>query len=415
MLSQNTIDEVIAWAAETRTGTPAFLFAPATVRAAVARLRRVFPGRISYAAKANAHPLMLSELVPLVDEFNVTNTGHLDALLALGVAPARIAFVHPACSAETVDTVAARGVTRFVVDDVRGLRLLGGVAGRRGFTPRVTLRLKPPDSGESTRSVVRFGNTAEVLRDLADEAAAAGMDLEALSFFVGTSGAGLPEALPYRRGIERLAALREDLGRAGHTVPTVNVGGGFPGAMRPFHQRHPDFFRRIADAMAEHFAADVDVLCEPGRYLSEPSFTMLTRVIADRTVDGRRLVYLDVGGYGGLFETSFISPGGADLHMGLGRPRHRSGARSTAEVLGPIMDSFDVVKRNAPLPPLAEGDLLLLPDTGAYAWGYAAHCEGTRAPQVLRLPARLDAAFADGLAGEPAAMTASATAGTGGP
>jgi diaminopimelate decarboxylase len=321
----------------------------------------------------------------------------------VGVEPARIAFAHPVCPYETVEAVAARGVTRFVLDDVRGLRMLRAVAGRLGITPKVTLRLKPPDSGESPHSVVRFGATAEVLRDLAKDAVDSGMDVEALSFFVGTAGAGLPEAVPYRRGIEHLAALHRRLGRAGIDVPTVNIGGGFPGAHRRFHNRHPDFFPRIARALREHLPAGVGVVCEPGRYLSEPSLAMLTRVIADRTVDGRRMVYLDAGAYTGLFETTFIAPGGADPHIAVA---HRAGAPSPAQVLGPIMDSFDVIRRDASIPPLREGDVLLLPDVGAYAWGYSARCEGLGDPRVIRIPPHLDAAIADGPPVQAAAPSA---------
>lgn len=401
MPTQKTIDDVIAWASAERIETPALLFSPASVSAAVAWLRTRFTGRISYATKANSHPWMLAELASLVDEFNVTNPAHVEALLAAGIAPRRVAYVNPVCAPATLERVLEHGVTRFVVDDGRGLRLLAAACARLGVTPRVTLRLLPPDRGESPRSVVRFGNTAGVLPGLAHGAVDAGMVVEALSFFVGTSAADMPQAMPYRRAIDDLAVLHERLGRDGIDVPTINIGGGFPGARRDFHRRHPDFFPRIAEALATRFGGDVDLLCEPGRYLSEPSLAMLTRVVADRTVADRRMVYLDASAYSGLFESSFISPGGADPAI---RPAGglRDG-RTRAAVLGPIMDSFDVLKRDVPLPPLADGELLLLPDVGAYAWGYTAACEGVRAPEVVRLPERLDAEFA----GAPQAAVAS--------
>jgi ornithine decarboxylase len=392
MVQPGVVEDVLKWAAEEQVDTPAFLLSPAALQAGVAQLRHGLGGRISYATKANAHPKVMEQLAPLVDEFNVTNLVHLDALLALGVEPSRISYLHPVSTPATVDAVAARGVTRFVVDDERGLRLLRAAGeSARVETIRVTLRLRPPDIGESTRSVVRFGNTREVLRQLARAAADTGLHIEALSFFVGTAGGGMSEALPYRRGIEQLARLHEQLDRDGIGVPAVNIGGGFPGSRRTFHLRHPDFFPRIGQLLAEHFGPDVDVVSEPGRYLSEPSMAMLARVVADRTVAGRRLVYLDASAYGGLFESSFIEPGGSSLTIGL---PSRQAPGTPAEVLGPIMDSFDVVKRNAALPPLHEGELLLLPNTGAYSWQYAARCEGVTDPAVVQLPDRLDPDYA---------------------
>lgn len=389
MLPRRLVDDLVAWAERERVATPAFLFSPATVRTGVQRLRRHLGARISYATKANAHPYMLRELRPLVEEFNVTNVPHLDTLLDQGVEPDRITFLHPVCARRTIEAVAGRGVTRFVVDDARGLRMVRTVVGGGA---RVTLRMRPPDAGESDRSIVRFGNHAEELRQLAHEAVETGVHVEALSFFVGMAGQGMAEALPFRYGIEELSVLREKLAGDGISVATINIGGGFPGSRRRFHQENPEFLDRVNRLLTEHVPADVDVVCEPGRFLSEPSLTMLTRVVADRVLAGRRMVYVDAGGYGGLFESSFIEPGGPDLEIGYATRRD---ACAPAVVMGPVMDSFDVVKQDADLPPLAEGEPLVLPNTGAYAWGYSTRCEGTSAPEVIGLPEHLDAEFAD--------------------
>lgn len=128
------------------------------------------------------------------------------------------------------------------------------------------------------------------------------------------------------------------------------------------------------------------MICEPGRFLAEASIALLTKVVADRRTGGTRLTHLDAGGYAGLFETTFIDPGGAELNIAT----DRTGRRSTTQVIGPIMDSFDVVKRDAELPALADGDMLLLPNTGAYSFGYTAACEGTRTPHIVPLPGHLD-------------------------
>lgn len=388
MISGDVVDDVVAWATGTRIPSPCYLFSPAGVQAGVSQLRKHLPGRISYVTKANAHPRILSELKPLVDEFNVTNTVHLGVLLALDVDPARITFLNPVSTPATIAAVAAQGVTRFVVDDARGLHLLR-TAGER---LRLTLRLQPSDLGGSARSVVRFGNTTDMLRKLAQEAAEMGAEIEALSFFVDTAGEGMAEALPFRRSIEELAWLREQLERDGVAVPAVNIGGGFPGSRRRFHANHPDFFPRIAKYLDQYIPAGTDVVCEPGRFLSEPSMGILTRVVADRVVAGRRLVYLDASAFGGLFETSFIDPGGVGLGIGYA---HRALAPVTvADVLGPIMDSFDVVKRNALLPLLTEGEVLVLPNIGAYSWGYSARCEGLGDLDVVDLPEHFDINFA---------------------
>ncbi|MEA2493009.1 MAG: ornithine decarboxylase [Thermoleophilaceae bacterium] len=385
---QGLIDDVLAWAgARPDLATPVFVFSPAAVRAAAERMRSELGCRISYATKANAHPLMLAEARSVVDEFNVTNVDHLDRLLEAAVEPQRIAFVNPVLTEATIGRVLERGVTRFVVDDARGLDLLKAASGE----VRLTLRLRPVDIGESSRSVVRFGNTHAVLRELAVSATGAGMTIEALSFFVGTSGAGMHEALPFRRGIEHLSRLHAALADDGIHVPTINCGGGFPGSRQRFHRDNPRFFGVIAQALSEQFAPDVARLFEPGRFLTEAAMALLASVVADRAIDGRRMVCLDASSYGGLFESSFIEHGGEELAIGIAQ---RGGTPTTADVLGPIMDSFDVIKRGASLPAMAEGETVVLPNTGAYAWGYTTCTEGIACPPVVKLPRALDVRFA---------------------
>jgi diaminopimelate decarboxylase len=378
--------QIIEWVTESGLETPVLLFSTHALAGAVRALRLGLGARISYATKANSHPLMVTELAGLIEEFNVTNVTQLDQVLAAGVDPGRITWLHPVTAPRTLAEVLDRGVRRFVVDDLRGAEQLIGT----GAEVVATLRILPPEIGQADRSVVRFGNDPDSLVAVARRLAAAGVGIEALSFFVGTAHAGPDESLPFRRGIEVVAALRERLLRDGIDTGATNLGGGFPGNRRRFHTDHPEFFPQIRHELTRQFGPDATVICEPGRYLAEPTLTMVTRAIADRITAGHRLVYLDASAYSGLFESSFIDP---DQPMtiwtaGAGRQVEQ------ADLLGPIMDSFDVVRRGSKLPRLREGELLVLPNIGAYSIGYMTRCEGLSSPRVVPLPEDIDSALA---------------------
>lgn len=380
------LEEVFAWAEEQHLANPTQLFCASVVQAAVAELRDRFPARISYATKANIHPLMLATLAPLVEEFNVTNVAHLGQVLAAGVPADRINYINPVLTPDHARTIMAAGVRSYVVDDEVGLELLTRL--QPGL--RLTLRLGP-GRGELGRSLVRFGNHPADLRRLAIRAAASGATIQGLSFFVGAQLDQGRAELPYLSALAEMAKLHSELASDGVDVLTVNIGGGFPGARRDFHRRNPEFFPRLAAETRAAIGSDIDILCEPGRYLAEPSMAMLTTVIADRSVTGRRMTHVDASGYGGLFETTFISPGGAALPA----VARYGGPTSATQLIGPVMDSFDVIKIDAQLPPLTAGDLLLLPNCGAYSWSYAASCEGVRQPDVVAVPEELQAPLAD--------------------
>lgn len=385
-MTGSLVARVAQWTRDQRLATPVHLFCQRAVTDALERLRVGLDARISYAVKANTHPLMLRAVAD-VDEYNVTNTEHLQLLLSARVAPSRIAFVNPAIDRATAETALRAGVTRFVVDDERGLELLTSF----GTGLRLTLRLRPEQDGGAARSVIRFGTGPQQLTALALQAVSAGATVEAVSFFIGTHHEDLASAAPYRHALRETANVLAKLSTDGVDVPRVNIGGGFPGARRRFYRDHPHFFDRLNDAAHDMLPIGVRLLCEPGRYLAEPSMAMLTTVVADRIVAGHRMTHVDASGYSGLFETTFIDDGGGGLDVLADGPE---GDQSVTQILGPIMDSFDVVKRNALLPPLHDGDALLLPNTGAYAFGYAARCEGVRQPHVVPLPENLDAALA---------------------
>jgi diaminopimelate decarboxylase len=350
---------------------------------AATRLRAELHGRISYATKANIHSLMLSTVDPVVDDFNVTNRAHMESVLASGVEPDRVVFVNPLVTPEVAQTALAAGVTRFAVDDVRGVDVLTAASTvPRSGALRLTLRLRPPPARSTGGAVVRFGNTASELRRVAAHAARAAAQIEALSFFVGTHADRGGAERPYTEALDELAKLQRDLIADGITVTTVNIGGGFPGARRIFHRDRPDFFATLRAAVAAVFPDDTTLICEPGRFLSEPAMTMVSRVVADRTVAGMRAVHVDASGYCGLFETTFIEPGGGGLPVVSERP----GPPAPAHLLGPVMDSFDVIGHEAALPSLHADDLVAMPNTGAYSWGYASSAEGVRQPPVVEAP-----------------------------
>lgn len=381
MLEGTAVRTVVDWASASGVQTPVFLFAPNVVREAVIRLRDELGGRISYAVKANANPLLLRELLPQVDAFNVTNVSHADLLLSLGVQASRIAFIHPVVQPHVVTAVLDRGVRRFVVDDLRGLRLLCA-AGQR---VSVTLRFLPPGVRESDFSYARFGAALEAMPALAREASSAGLHVEGLSFFLGGS-VDSPE--PFKTAIEAAAEVRRSLAKAGIDVCIVNIGGGFLGSRSALFRDGSDFFRDIALSFRRELGSDVDLWSEPGRFLCQGAVALLSRVVACRRVGSRRLVYLDASAYGGLLDC-FIHRGRPLTFQTVGE----TGA-TPCDVTGPVMDSHDLIRPNAALPELQDGAYVLVPNVGAYTWGMATTCEGLAPPAFVEVPASLQPEFA---------------------
>jgi len=386
MLPQNLTDDLVKWISSRKDTTPAFYYSSDVIRSGIHKLKKELGAKICFSTKANSHFFVLEELIELVDEFNVTNLLDLDRLLKFNVDPKRINWIHPVITSEIADSVLDKGVRRFVIDDERGLNLLSSKVNNLALT----LRMRPHHDGGTTRTMIRFGNSSSILLDLATEAISAGHHIEALSFFVGVSGENMEEARPFISALEALAGLYAQLLKKGVTVPTINIGGGFPGSRRCFYRDHPDFFQHIKDSIHKFFGSGITVVCEPGRYIVEACMLIAAKVVADRELMGQRMVHLDVSAYQGLFETTFIDP---EDKLTVGTMARNNA--TPANILGPIMDSFDVIRKIFMLPSLNEGDVVLLANVGAYSISYINQAEGIKIPELVKLPEELSLALSN--------------------
>ena len=363
--------------------TPCFFFSANTVEQAVRYIRKELPATISYATKANCHPLMISAIRGLVDRFNITNVVQLKELLRCGVESSRIDFVHPAAKAEAYCEAFELGVRRFVVDDERGIASLK----RLGASVECTVRVMPFQNSGTGRALTRFGCAPEESTVVAKKLLDVGLNLHSVSFYVGASNTRQDGRSTHLTGLDTLSTVVENLDRELVHLKAVNIGGGFPAFSSAFFQKLPEYFRNLRTAFVERFGETMELVVEPGRYFAQPSMSLYSRVVYDRNVGGRRLISVDASAYAGMFDTSFVDPDGPPPVI---VTPMRDGERCAAELIGPLMDSYDVIQRNLWIPPLAEGDVVCFQAVGAYAWTYETKAEGSSPPTVIPVPYDVD-------------------------
>jgi diaminopimelate decarboxylase len=211
----------------------------------------------------------------------------------------------------------------------------------------------------------RFGIAPAMVAAAAASARALGLELEALSAHLVSTGFDRPLADAARLG----AAITVDWppAPAGHAaaaarlarlavsldIPTIDLGGGFP----------------AAPAVAAHAAAVADALraggftgrliLEPGRALVTDAVALAFRVAAiKRLDDGTRCVVVDAG--------TNLLPGTLWSWPRIEAADGRERPTTPALVSGPLCLNVDVLHPAAPLPELQRGDALLVRDAGAY-------------------------------------------------
>ncbi len=346
---------------------PVHFFAPAVLAARLAQFRAGFPGRVTYAVKANPDDQVISQLwAGGLHGFDVASPAEI-ALISRLCPGAPMHYNNPVRSRAEVAAGIAAGVMSWSVDDMGELDKLAGV--HPGS--EVAVRFKLPVAGAAYNFGAKFGAEPDMAVTLLQSVVARGLT-PALTFHVGTQCADPGAWTTYIHAAADIAKS------AGVTIARLNVGGGFPSGRGGQGVDLQPFFAAINRAVGV-FPGRPELLCEPGRGLVGDAFAYAVQV---KSVRGER-VYLSDGIYGGLSE--FPS---------MGVPAFRVVGSSTGQptqgriVYGPTCDSLDVLPGRVALPAdLAEGDWIVFAATGAYLNGVTTMFNGYGARDTVTVAA----------------------------
>jgi diaminopimelate decarboxylase len=172
-------------------------------------------------------------------------------------------------------------------------------------------------------------------------------------------GSQIVQPGPYRAAFERLAELVAELRRIGFPVRHLDLGGGIG---IPYHQEATLESAAYAKLVRETFAVlDVDMACEPGRFLCGPAGLLIARVIYIKSGASKRFVILDAA------MNDLIRPALYDAWHDIIPVRLPATPELTpADVVGPVCETGDTFAVDRDLPALAEDDLVAFNNAGAY-------------------------------------------------
>jgi ornithine decarboxylase len=355
---------VARFLATQRPATPCLVVDLAVVAQRYHELADALPGAdLFYAVKANPAPEVLRLLAGLGSWFDVASPAEIEACLAAGIEPWRISYGNTVKKTRDVALAHELGVRLYTVDCRAELDKVAAAA--PGSV--VTIRLRTDGVGADWPLSKKFGCGPDDAIALGVAAQEAGLDV-GVSFHVGSQQRDLRA---WDVALEQVGAVVGELSRRGVDVALVNLGGGFPGRYREDVPPIPAYGDAIRAAVARHLGGrPVRLVAEPGRYLVADAGVLQTEVVlvAERSDEERRWVFLDVGLFGGLAETL-----GEAIRYRI-VTEHDGGADGPVAIAGPTCDSTDVLYERTeyrlPLA-LAEGDQVTFLSTGAYTTSYS--------------------------------------------
>ena len=377
-------------------GTPAFIYSAATLTHhynAIAAAFAPLDPLICYSIKSCSNLHICRLLKSRGAGFDVVSGGELKRAIEAGSDPSKIVFAGVGKTDEEISAGLDEQIGWFNIESPAELEVLASIAGRRSVRPRACLRVNPDvdpkthryttTGKKETKFGVDFDQARQIFSELSSESH---VQLCGLHVHIGSP---VNEVAPYAAAVERTVALIDELRRAGHTLDTLDIGGGFGAHYRGSEAPPPS---QYADAIVPLLAGrDLKIILEPGRAIAANAGILLTRVLYTKTGGNRKFVIVDAGMTElirpALYEAyHFIWPAqvaadhaptqrSADLDLpGLDR----------VDVVGPVCESGDFFAKDRPMPPVNRGDLVAIFTAGAYGMSMASHYNSRpNPPEVL--------------------------------
>jgi diaminopimelate decarboxylase len=357
-------------------GTPLYAYDLEEVSARAAELTAALPAEASvcYSFKANPLPALARRVREAGGRAEITSEGELKAAQLAGFTGDQMLFGGPGKTRAEIKLALGAGVRLFSAESFRDLSWLSESCVEAQVTAEVLLRVNPAEAPDARLAMTgvesQFGFEESLLLDPAERERLnlPRVRIIGVHIYFGTQVAGVDALVTNTR---RALASAERVQRAlGLEFEIINAGGGFPW---PYgNDQAPPSLAGLREQLDElwlqsPFAAQGAMLWfEAGRYLCASSGCLIARVLEVKRLPTKTFVILDTGIHhlGGMAGLGRVPRGGVTI-LNLSRDVTAQ-PPMTADVVGPLCTPLDCLARGMKLPLVESGDLIAIPNVGAY-------------------------------------------------
>ena len=364
---QGLLDGVDLTALAREFPTPFNVYSASAIRRRIGELRTALRGldtAICYAVKANSNLAILQLMAGNGVGADIVSAGELRRSLRAGIPAEQIVFSGVGKAEDEIDEALVAGIGRFNVESEDELHLLQRLARARQVVANAAVRINP-DVDAQTHAKISTGKSEnkfgvsldEARRWFTHRAQLSHVRLDGLHVHIGSQ---ILSVEPFRLAFERVAQFWRELASAGHTISSIDVGGGLGVCYREGHDQpvRPSAYAETIRYALRDF--DGRILLEPGRWLVAEAGVLLTRVIRVKHGAGRRFLVLDAAMNDLLRPSLYDAWHDIELVSGADWPLVEY------DVVGPVCETGDTFASARTIPECVSGDLLMIKATGAY-------------------------------------------------
>ena len=347
--------------------TPFNVYSASAIRGRIDELRKALRGldaAICYAVKANSNLAILQLMAEAGVGADIVSAGELRRSLRAGIPAAHIVFSGVGKTGNEIDEALAAGIGRFNVESEDELHLLQRLARARGVVANAAVRINP-DVDAQTHAKISTGRSGnkfgvgldEARRWFTQSTQLSHVRLDGLHVHIGSQ---ILDVEPFRLAFECVARFWRELVAAGHTIASIDVGGGLGVC---YCEGHDQPLRPAAYVETLRYALrdfDGRILLEPGRWLVAEAGVLLTRVIRVKHGAQRRFLVLDAA------MNDLQRPSLYDAWHDIVPVSGATWPLVEYDIVGPVCETGDTFARARTMPECVSGDLLMIRTTGAY-------------------------------------------------
>lgn len=358
--------------------SPLYLYSKRIVTHAYTKLRKGLPSNfeIFYAQKSNPNKNILRHLNSLGVGCDTASLGEMDAALNAGFSADRIMFTGPAKREAELRYAVENNLLSINVESVQELMLVKEIAQEYDKEQNILVRINPLyEAGETTKiiggtGVSKFGIDIEDI----DEFFAAlkkttNVVLNGIHIFNSSQILGWEKIYNNTKNVIDTAIKLSN--KYVFEVTHIDLGGGF-GIPYSSEEKPLDIarlgnelFRLVDSEEYKGFLEGVDLIFEPGRYLSGHSGIYLFKVLYTKTSRGKNILLTD-GGIHHLLRPALI--GTSHPVINITAYYEKRTTRSNYMVAGPLCTSLDCFGEEISMPETKPGDILAVLNAGAYGF-----------------------------------------------
>ncbi len=333
------------------------------------------PRCIIYPMKANPSLEILTRLAAMGTSVDCTNEYEVYLAHIAGFRDEQIVYNTPAPNIQHMISLYQRGAT-IIIDSIDMLKTFSQLSQQGDYPGKLFIRVNPKQEmhykhSESwqektahANNTSKFGVPEEELMSLLQRYP---IPLQGLHIHVGTQ---MDHTETFVTAVKLLNELANEINSKLHYhVHHIDLGGGLG---IPFtNEGHYPTIKELGEALSPHFQNGFEYAVEPGHSLVGNTISLITRIVAIKTMRGKTWAICDVGS-DQLIKVTFLNWPHQILHEDH-TPLPTNGPDAVG---GPLCFSGDTLLPATKLEGMQVGDYLLIQHCGAYCYALSNHFNG---------------------------------------